>query len=70
VNCASGWLDIARKTFPNLINPLIKRTKSGMNALIVEPKYIANQYDPEKPVVVIQVLNNLFCRASDEANGA
>jgi hypothetical protein len=34
--------NIASKTLPNLINPLIKRAESVMNALVVKAKYIAN----------------------------
>jgi hypothetical protein len=34
--------NIASKTFPNLVNPLMKRAKSGMNALVVKAKYTAD----------------------------
>jgi hypothetical protein len=61
---------IASKTFPNLINPLIKRAKSGMNALVVKAKYIANHYNPEKPMVMLQVPKSLLCRTSDDVNDA
>jgi hypothetical protein len=60
--------NIASKPFPNLINPPIKRAKPGMNALVVKAKYIADQYNPEKPMVMIQVPNSLLCRTSDDAN--
>jgi hypothetical protein len=62
--------DITSKPLPNLINPLIKRAKSGMNALVVKAKYIANHYNPEKPMVMIQVPNSLLCPTSDDANEA
>jgi hypothetical protein len=62
--------DIASKTFPNLINPLIKRVKSGMKTLVVKAEYMANYDNPEKPMVMIEVLNSLLCRISDDVDEA
>jgi hypothetical protein len=64
------WSDIASKTFPNLINPLIKRVKSGMKTLVVKAEYMANYDNPEKPMVMIEVLNSLLCRISDDVDEA
>jgi hypothetical protein len=44
---------ITSKAPPDLINPFIERIKSGMEALVVKLKYIANHYQSKKPVVTL-----------------
>jgi hypothetical protein len=41
-----------------------------METLVVKAKYIANYYNPEKPMVILQVSKSLLCRTADAVNDA
>jgi hypothetical protein len=44
---------VISETLSDLINPSVKRVKSGMKALVVKMKYIANHENAKKPVVTL-----------------
>jgi hypothetical protein len=44
---------ITSKAPPDFINPFIERVKSGMKAFVVKVEYIANHYQPKKPVMTL-----------------
>ena len=48
--------------------PFIKRVKSGVKALVVKVKYVADYDETKKPVVMIQVAENLVGRTAHENN--
>jgi hypothetical protein len=58
------------KAPPDLINPFFDRVKSGVKAFVVKVEYIANHYQPKKPVVMLQVPESLLSRTTDESNEA
>jgi hypothetical protein len=58
--------DIAGETLPDLVNSLIQRAESGMNASAVKAVHIAKQYKPEKPMMMRQVANSLPCGICDD----
>jgi hypothetical protein len=41
-----------------------------MKTLVVKAEYMANYDNPEKPMVMIEVLNSLLCRISDDVDEA
>jgi hypothetical protein len=59
---------ITGKTLPDLPDPFLECVKPGMKALIVKVKDVADDYQPEKPVVTFQVAKNLLCRTGQEGN--
>ncbi len=61
---------ITGKTLPDLISSLLKHVKSSMKAFVVKVKDVANDYQPEKPVVMFQVAENLLGRTTEESNKA
>jgi hypothetical protein len=63
------WSTTAGKTLPDFIKPFIKRVKSGMKALVVKVKYVADYDEAKKPVVMIQVADNPVGRIAQENKG-
>lgn len=59
---------IAGKTPSDFIKPFVERVKSGMEALVVKVKYVADYDEAKKPVVAVQVAENPVGRAADEDN--
>jgi hypothetical protein len=57
--------DIAGETLPDLVNSLIQRAESGMDASFVKAEHIAKQYKPEKPTVMRRVVKSLLCGTCD-----
>jgi hypothetical protein len=56
------------KTLSDFIKPFIEHVKSGMKALVVKVKYVADYDKAKKPVVTIQVAKNLVGRPAGEDN--
>jgi hypothetical protein len=58
--------NIAGETLPDLVNPLVQRAESGLNASVVKAEQIEKQYKPEKPMVMRQVAKSLLRRTCDD----
>jgi hypothetical protein len=58
----------AGKTLSDFIKPFIERVKSGMKALVVKVKYVADDDEAKKPVVILQITKNPLGRTADEDN--
>jgi hypothetical protein len=56
------------KTLSEFVQSFIERVKSGMKALVVKVKYIADHDEAKEPVVMIQVPKNLIGRNASEDN--
>jgi hypothetical protein len=56
------------KTLSEFVQSFIERVKSGMKALVVKIKYVADHDEAKEPVVMIQVAKHPVGRAADENN--
>jgi hypothetical protein len=56
------------KTLSDFIEPFTEHIKSGMKALVVKVKYVADYDEAKKPVVMIQIAKHLVGRTAYENN--
>jgi hypothetical protein len=56
------------ETFPDFINSLVERIKSGVKGSVVKVEYVANHQKSENPVVGFHVHENLFDPVTDQNN--
>jgi hypothetical protein len=61
---------VTGKTLSDLIEPSIKRVKSGVKRFVVKVKNIPNCHHPKKPVVMFQVPKRMLGCTSDESDEA
>jgi hypothetical protein len=63
-----GRSTTARKSLSDFIRTFVERVKSGVKALVVKVKYVADDDKPKEPVVTLSIIKNLLGRIADEGN--